>query len=486
MALAVSDIVANATTTPVFGTSTTKTYTLPTAGVAEGNIMYLVAGVNTSGDVADVLATPSGWSLIGSTFTVPDTASTPRFYIFARAVPGGGLGSTVDITSSSSTSMSHSGIAFAVQNAALVPDVVGTPSATTSTTITCPSVTASLTGGLTIRVGCNDDDDQSSQPSMTSHTAVNFVQVANTVQNGWNAYVWAATQPSTSVGSATATILSDQNVGQTFVIEEDAGSKTASGSPTISAITAAANAFIWPKVYLNTTETLIGATELAVTDASEDGTSITFDDAAGAPTGSLKLGVENRNIGFVGWIDVTVSAGGGADQTASGAPSIGGVTSSGAAGLERSASGSPSITAVTSTGVSVVIKTADGTPIIPAIISAGSAEIEKTASGSPSIGAVVSAGVAETKKTASGAPSIAAIISAGSAVRILTANGAPSIAAIISSGNIIVPSGLIDEPRGGSSDHKKKKENPMLMQKLLREDDEILTTIISFTEGLGE
>jgi len=39
---------------------------------------------------------------------------------------------------------------------------------------------------------------------------------------------------------------------------------SADGSPSIAPITAAGNSFIWPKVYLNTSETLIGATEMTI------------------------------------------------------------------------------------------------------------------------------------------------------------------------------------------------------------------------------
>lgn len=64
-----------------------------------------------------------------------------------------------------------------------------------------------------------------------------------------------------------------------------------------------------PRVYLNTSQTLTGATELTVTSYAVDGTSVTFDDAAGAPTGSLFLGVQNTRNAQVGWIAVTVTGG---------------------------------------------------------------------------------------------------------------------------------------------------------------------------------
>ena len=64
-----------------------------------------------------------------------------------------------------------------------------------------------------------------------------------------------------------------------------------------------------PRVWLNTSQTKSGATEMTVTAFNEAGTSVTFTDPAGAPTGSLYLGVENTGTGDIGWIAVTVSAG---------------------------------------------------------------------------------------------------------------------------------------------------------------------------------
>ena len=64
-----------------------------------------------------------------------------------------------------------------------------------------------------------------------------------------------------------------------------------------------------PRVWLNSTQTLSGATAMQVTAWSD--TSITFTDPSGAPTGSLFLGVENMQDGGgeanTGWIAVTVN-----------------------------------------------------------------------------------------------------------------------------------------------------------------------------------
>jgi hypothetical protein len=179
--------------------------------------------------------------------------------------------------------------------------------------------------------------------------------------------------------------------------------KTASGSPSIPAATASGTAYIAPKVWLNTTQTLAGATEMTVTSFNTAGTSITFTDPTGAPTGSLFLGVENRNNGDVGWIAVTVTSG--ADVTASGTPDIPAITASGTAEYVRKASGTPSIPVITASGTAEIIKTASGTPSISVITASGVAEVINTASGTPSIPAITASGSAEIIKTASGTPS---------------------------------------------------------------------------------
>ena len=73
--------------------------------------------------------------------------------------------------------------------------------------------------------------------------------------------------------------------------------QTASGTPSIEAIASSSTTNLGPKVWLNSTATLSGATEMTVTSFNSAGTSITFTDPSGAPTGSLQLGVENRNNG---------------------------------------------------------------------------------------------------------------------------------------------------------------------------------------------
>jgi len=91
--------------------------------------------------------------------------------------------------------------------------------------------------------------------------------------------------------------------------------KTAAvGQATETDTAQALTGYLGPKVWLNSTATLTGATAMTVTAWSLDGTSVTFSDPQDAQTGSLWLGVENVQAGGgeanTGWIAVTVTASG--------------------------------------------------------------------------------------------------------------------------------------------------------------------------------
>src|SRR3990172_1643737 len=117
MALAVSDVVANALTDVQVGTGDTSfAVNLPTAGVAEGMMMVICLAINDAGDIADGLTTPGSWTRHGGAL-LPDTVSTPRVYVFWREVPGGGLGSTVTVSETIATAFNAIAVAFAVQSA---------------------------------------------------------------------------------------------------------------------------------------------------------------------------------------------------------------------------------------------------------------------------------------------------------------------------------------------------------------------------------
>jgi hypothetical protein len=93
----------------------------------------------------------------------------------------------------------------------------------------------------------------------------------------------------------------------------------ATGITSIPVITQSTTIKRPPRVYLNTTQTKAGATELAVQSYNDAGTSLTFNDPQGTgPTGSAFLGIENTSTHFIDWQAVTVNTG----PIGSGTPSI--------------------------------------------------------------------------------------------------------------------------------------------------------------------
>ena len=217
--------------------------------------------------------------------------------------------------------------------------------------------------------------------------------------------------------------------------------KTATAAVAMAAVVATGTASIGPKVHLNTTQTLTAATEMNVTSYSQDGTSITFTDPAGAPTGSLNLGVENRNLGGgdanTAWIAVTVNS---TTKTASGTPDTPILTASGVAASPgtETAQGTPSISSPTSTAIVNVFSGTDGTPTLAVITASGVANVSgtKTVTGTPSLTEITASGTAvETStKAASGTPLLTEITASGVASKITTATGTSSLSAITSSG----------------------------------------------------
>ena len=132
----------------------------------------------------------------------------------------------------------------------------------------------------------------------------------------------------------------------TGALTADANGQIAHGTATASA-TLSAIGSIMPTVWLNSTATLTGATQMTVTAASP--TSITFTDPLGSPTGSLQLGVTNENAGGgeanTGWIAVTVNQGGAAAGTITASATLAGV------GKSRSSGTATTLAALTSNGV---------------------------------------------------------------------------------------------------------------------------------------
>ncbi len=150
------------------------------------------------------------------------------------------------------------------------------------------------------------------QDMAPSSNATGFTEVFDTTTGGSNSADFAC-NISELLDAAPEAItvtwtVSDENCS---IYLELRAKYIASGTPSITKATLSGAAHVWPRVYLNTTETKAGADEMTVTAANAAGTSITFDDPAGGKTGSLKLGVENA-FDLIGWIDVTVNAAGAA------------------------------------------------------------------------------------------------------------------------------------------------------------------------------
>ena len=206
--------------------------------------------------------------------------------------------------------------------------------------------------------------------------------------------------------------------------------KPSTGTPSTEEITAAGVANLSPKVYLNTSQTLSGATELTVTAYNAAGTSITFDDPVGAPTGALFLGVENNNLGGgdsnTGWIAVTVNA----IKSASGTPSIEEITASGTSKKIQKASGTPSIAEITASGISTIIKKATGTVVVAAVVASGVAALigdVLTSDGTPSIEEITASGVSTIIKKSNGAFNLDEITAVGQSTQTLKPSGSPSL-----------------------------------------------------------
>lgn len=103
--------------------------------------------------------------------------------------------------------------------------------------------------------------------------------------------------------------------------------RPASGTPSIFLPTASGSTKRPPRVYLNTTQTKAGATELPLVSYNDAGTSLTFQDPLGPPYGPLFLGIENTSTHFIDWQAVTVTG----PPQASGTPSITAIEAAGTA-----------------------------------------------------------------------------------------------------------------------------------------------------------
>jgi hypothetical protein len=171
----------------------------------------------------------------------------------------------------------------------------------------------------------------SSSPSQT-HTINNGwtevldnVTGAETTDCAFSAY---DTTSSTDDDATQIVTLGTDGAGPTIgiraILEQDAVGS--SGTPSIFLPTVSSSTKRPPRVYLNTTQTKAGATELAVQSYNDAGTSLTFNDPQGTgPTGSAFLGIENTSTRFIDWQAVTVNTG----PQASGTPSIAAIEAAG-------------------------------------------------------------------------------------------------------------------------------------------------------------
>lgn len=208
----------------------------------------------------------------------------------------------------------------------------------------------------------------------------------------------------------------------------------ANGTPSIEEVIASGVSILAPKVYLNTTQTLSGATELPVTAYNLAGTSITFNDPIGAPIGALFLGVENRNNGGVGWIAVTVNAVGA--LTSNGTPSIEVITANGSVTIVKRSTGTLLIDEIIASGVVDQIQKPSGTPSIEVVSASGVSRIINKSSGAVTLPEVEASGIAGLAEPllASGNPSIEEIIAAGTVIQTQKVTGAVLIAEITATG----------------------------------------------------
>ncbi len=222
MPLALTDI--SAVVSSIDSTGTIKTVGLPqdTIGTTEGAVMFALISYNIgSSDATDNLITPTGWTKEG--FWLADaTSSTPGGFIYKRLVPAGGLGAEVDFDTTSSVNDVTMSKAFAVQNAEEDIGVIQT-AVGTSATLGFPAATAPNAGGLTIRMGVIDDNDDLTGPTLAGHTQLGDWQT-NSNANGASHGVWVQLQGSTSIPSADLTLVaSEEWLGITFQIQEAGG-----------------------------------------------------------------------------------------------------------------------------------------------------------------------------------------------------------------------------------------------------------------------
>ncbi len=329
MAVTRGGTLSNATRT-VTGTDASITHTVDANTTLLVISVFFEAGETVSGTPQWSLGGGENFTLIDAT-TSSGSNNDMACATYGLVSPTSGAG-TVTITVSSndnsiSTATNYIGTntsATMSENASLLQEDVN--DSATNTTVFSSAGTA---GNCLYAAGCFKGDDGTGVTVPTG-----FFEIFDAESGGGSsnadiaAYVcdeldgapsactwtWAASDENAGhyievfkplhTSSGTPSITKPTSSGSSKII------KKASGTPSITKPTSSGSAFIWPRVYLNTTETKTGADEMTVTAANAAGTSITFTDPSGGKTGSLKLGVENA-LDLLGWIDVTVNSAGG-------------------------------------------------------------------------------------------------------------------------------------------------------------------------------
>ena len=211
--------------------------------------------------------------------------------------------------------------------------------------------------------------------------------------------------------------------------------KPATAALTMDVITALGVCNLAPRVWLNATQTLSGATAMTLTANNLAGTSLTFTDPAGSPTGAQFLGIENRNLGGgeanTGWIAVTVNTG---SKTANGTPIMEVITAVGVSTIFKQASGSLNAEVITAAGASTQVYKPTGTPNLEEITAVGVSTIFKPGNGTPNLEEITAAGVSTQTLKPSGTPIMDVITASGSTILIIEATGAPIMDAVTAAG----------------------------------------------------
>ncbi len=283
-----------------------------------GDLLGFVLCTTSANTPAVGVITPSGW--VAGPSIEGGAQSAVRLSLFLKK--GDGVESSVTISMTGSQPYGGGSMCLVLPggaDAADAIDVSGTQVQDSGTDITSPDVTATEADVLVLYAYCFDDDlataaDHDSDAGF-SGTSRGYQETGTgeANANGFSMAVSTKVQGSGATGSCVWSTNGDSDAGCAFTIVLKSGSADTvinATSESIVLTTYPASVTQAPRVWLNTTETKVGATEMTVESYSLDGTSITFTDPAGAPTGSLKLGVERTSDGLLGWIDVTVNAGG--------------------------------------------------------------------------------------------------------------------------------------------------------------------------------